>query len=110
MRPMLDVAVLGGGLIGCATARLLARDGLRVGIFERGRIGGEASGAAAGMLGVQGESADETALRLGLSSRERYPALLEALASETGMEVEWWREGTIGVAFTAADAALLERR
>ncbi|HSP99536.1 MAG TPA: glycine oxidase ThiO [Candidatus Dormibacteraeota bacterium] len=107
---MLDVAVLGGGLIGCATARLLARAGLRVALFERGRIGGEASGAAAGMLGVQSESADDVALRLGLRSRALYPALLEALADETGMRVECWREGTLGVAFTPADTALLDRR
>lgn len=107
---MLDVAVLGGGLIGCATARLLARTGLRVAIFERGRIGGEASSAAAGMLGVQTESADETALRLGLQSRERYPALLAALGDETGMRVEYWHEGTLDLAFTAADLARLERR
>src|SRR5512139_1026579 len=107
---MLDVAVLGGGLIGCATARLLARAGLRVALFERGRIGGEASGAAAGMLGVQSESADDVALRLGLRSRALYPALLEALTDETGMRVECWREGTLGVAFTPADTALLDRR
>jgi len=49
-------------------------------------------------------------LRLGLRSRESYPALLDALADETGMRVEFWREGTIGVAFTPADAVLLERR
>lgn len=107
---MLDVAVLGGGLIGCATARLLARRGLRVALFERGRIGGEASGAAAGMLGVQCESADELSLRLGLQSRALYPALLAALVDETGMRVEYWREGTLGVAFTPADRALLDRR
>jgi glycine oxidase len=107
---MLDVAVLGGGLIGCATARLLARSGLRVGLFERGRIGGEASAAAAGMLGVQGESRDETALRLGLRSRALYPGLLEALHEETGLRVEYARQGTIAVALTPADAAWLERR
>src|SRR5262245_9808149 len=107
MPAMLDVAVLGGGLIGCATARLLARAGLKVALFERGRIGGEASGAAAGMLGVQCESADDFALRLGLQSRALYPALLAALADETGMEVELWRTGTLAVAFTPADAALL---
>lgn len=107
---MLDVAVLGGGLIGLATARLLARAGLRVALFERGRVGGEASGAAAGMLGVQSESRDELGLRLGVRSRERYAALLPALHDETGLRVEYWRQGTLGVAFTPADVAWLERR
>jgi glycine oxidase len=107
---MIDVAVLGGGVIGCATARVLARRGLRVAVFERGRMGGEASRAAAGMLGVQAESPDPLMLRLGLQSRALYPALLEALADETRQRVEYWREGTVGVAFTPADSALLQQR
>jgi len=107
---MLDVAVLGGGLIGCAVARQLARDGLRVALFERGRIGGEASGAAAGMLGVQAEADDPLMLRLGLASRQRYPEWLAALREESGMTLEWWREGTLVVSFTAADEAALAAR
>jgi len=107
---MLDVAVLGGGVIGCAVARVLARGGMRVGLFERGRVGGEASGAAAGMLGVQSESVDAAGLRLALASRARYPALLEALRDEVGARVEWWRPGTLWVALTAADEAQLAAR
>jgi len=108
---MLDVAVLGGGLIGCAVARRLARDGARVAVFERGRIGGEASGAAAGMLGVQAEADDPLMLRLGLASRARYADWLAAVREESGLAVDWWRAGTVAVSFTAADElALAERR
>lgn len=107
---MLDVAVLGGGVIGCAVARELARAGLRVALYERGRIGGEASGAAAGMLGVQGETADDVMLRLGLESRRLYPELLGALRRETGMTVEFWRQGTLYLAFSGGDAARLRER
>ncbi|MGD9764869.1 MAG: glycine oxidase ThiO [Candidatus Binatia bacterium] len=107
---MFDVAVLGGGLIGCAVARTLARAGRRVGLFERGRIGGEASGAAVGMLGVQGETDDELMLRLGLASRRMYPDLLAALREETGLAVEFWREGTVHVCLTAADEAAVAAR
>jgi glycine oxidase len=107
---MLDVAVLGGGVIGCAVARELARSGVRVALFERRRIGAEASSAAAGMLGVQGETEDEVMLRLGIESRRLYPDLLAALRDETGVAVEFWREGTVHVAFTAADAERLEAR
>ncbi|MEO8602031.1 MAG: glycine oxidase ThiO [bacterium] len=110
MRRMLDVAVLGGGVIGCAVARQLARDGLRVGLFERGRIGGESSGAAAGMLGVQAEADDPFMLQLGLASRQRYPEWLAALCEESRMSVEWWREGTLVASFTAADEAALTAR
>ena len=83
---------------------------MRVGLFERRRVGGEASGAAAGMLGVQAESADPPALRFGLASRARYPALLEALRDEVGARIEWWRTGTLWVALTAADERLLAER
>ena len=48
-----DVLIVGGGIIGLAVARVAARAGLSVRLFERDDAGGEASGAAAGMLGAQ---------------------------------------------------------
>jgi glycine oxidase len=110
MRRMLDVAVLGGGLIGCAIAHRLASDGLRVGVFERGRLGGEASGAAAGMLGVQAEADDALMLRLGMASRARYDSWLPTVREASRMAVEWWREGTLGVCFSGSDEAELGAR
>src|SRR5215470_6520105 len=107
---MLEVAVLGGGVIGCAIARELARGGVRVALFERRRIAAEASSAAAGMLGVQGETEDEVMLRLGVESRALFPALLETLRAESGTAVEFWRSGTLYLAFNSAEAASLEAR
>ena len=48
-----DVIILGGGIIGCALAEELARRGQRVIVVERGSVGSEASGAAAGILAAQ---------------------------------------------------------
>ena len=46
-----DVIVVGGGIIGCLTAYLLAREGLKVTIIEADSVGSHASGFAFGGLG-----------------------------------------------------------
>jgi glycine/D-amino acid oxidase-like deaminating enzyme len=45
-----DAAVIGGGVMGCATALHLARGGMRVALVERGGLCTEASGRNAGTL------------------------------------------------------------
>ncbi len=45
-----DVAVVGGGLTGCATAYACAAAGLKVALFEAERLGHGASGASTGWL------------------------------------------------------------
>ena len=45
-----DAAIIGGGVIGCATALHLARGGMRVVVFERGGLCRQASGRNAGTL------------------------------------------------------------
>ena len=44
----MKVVVVGGGIIGCATAYELAKAGCAVTVFERSTPGAESSGAAAG--------------------------------------------------------------
>jgi len=46
-----DVAIVGGGFTGLAAAYYLARAGVRVGIFDKRRFGGGASGRNGGQLG-----------------------------------------------------------
>lgn len=50
------VAVIGGGIVGCSAAYFLAREGLRVAVFEKGRIAGEQSGRNWGWVRQQGRS------------------------------------------------------
>jgi len=49
-----DVAIIGGGIIGCSIAYFLRKRGVQVMVFEKGAIGGQASGAAAGLLAPLG--------------------------------------------------------
>ena len=51
-----DVAIIGGGIMGCAVALRLAQRGVGVTVIERGIPGAEASSAAAGILGPQMEA------------------------------------------------------
>ncbi|HYW87834.1 MAG TPA: FAD-dependent oxidoreductase [Chloroflexota bacterium] len=48
-----DVLIIGGGILGCATAYYLASRGLDVLLVERGPLNREASGANAGSLHIQ---------------------------------------------------------
>ena len=47
-----DVVIIGGGVMGCAVAYYLAKEGLKPVVIEKGDIGGEASGANGGMVGA----------------------------------------------------------
>ena len=59
-----DVAVIGGGIVGCSAAYFLAREGLRVAVFEKGRIAGEQSGRNWGWVRQQGRSPVELPLMM----------------------------------------------
>jgi glycerol-3-phosphate dehydrogenase len=47
---VLDLAVIGGGIVGLGVARLAARNGLTVAVLERSDLGSGASGASSHML------------------------------------------------------------
>ena len=106
-----DVAVVGGGVIGLAVARELARGGAEVVLLERGETGAEASWAAAGMLApqVEADRADEF-FKLAAASRDAYPAFARELEEESGVSIELDRTGTLYLAFNDADEEECERR
>ena len=89
------VLVVGGGIIGCATALELARAGCRVTVFERAAPGAEASSAAAGLLVPIDESPETSFARLALASWRLYPDVVRDLEARTGIDVEYVTRGTI---------------
>jgi len=87
--PAVDVVVIGGGIIGSASAYELARRGLRCIVVERnGTAGSEASGAAAGILGAQTEPPAPPFFDLLVEGHRRSLPLTRRLREETGMELE----------------------
>ena len=93
-----DVIVIGGGVIGCTIAWKLAQQGLNVTVLERGRIGCEASRAAAGMLSPQGENQTPGPFfELCLRSRSMYRQFAEELTDTSAVDVEYKDEGTLFV-------------
>jgi glycine oxidase len=106
-----DVVIVGGGVIGCATAFFLAKTGLSPLVLERDQLGCEASGEAAGMLAPQAE-ADHPGpfLELGLAGRRLFSPLAEELKAATGMEIEHRPIGVLVPFFGDSDReALLAR-
>jgi len=61
---VVDVAIIGGGIVGCSAAYFLARAGLRVALFEKGRVAGEQSGRNWGWVRQQGRSPVELPLMM----------------------------------------------
>jgi glycine oxidase len=99
-----DVIIVGGGVIGCSIAWKLANSGLKVTVLERGRVGCEASRAAAGMLSPQGESQTPGPFfDLCLRSRALWRSFAEELNDASGVDVEYKDEGTLFVVLEGED-------
>jgi glycine oxidase len=99
-----DVVIIGGGIVGLATAFSLSREKLRINLVERGAVGREASWAAAGYLTFQGSSTQPgPRLDLTRTSFQMYPAWLEELAECTPGDTGFWRCGLFELCLTEAE-------
>ncbi len=105
----MKILVVGGGIIGCATAYELAKVGCAVTLLERATPGAEASGAAAGLLAPLGDSS-ETFRDLAMASWRLYPGVVRELRERTGIDVEHVTRGTIYPLYTADDVRAAEER
>jgi glycine oxidase len=97
------ILVIGGGIIGCATAYQLAKAGCAVTLLERSTPGAEASGAAAGVLSPMAFVSQAAASRLALASWRLFPGVARELHAATGIDVELTTRGTIHPLFTVED-------
>jgi glycine oxidase len=106
-----DVAVVGGGVIGLSVAWRVAQRGLTVAVIERGELGGATSAVGAGMLAPISEAVftEKPLLGLGLASVRAYPDFLAELEQATAMDSGYLRCGTLLAARDADDAEWLTR-
>jgi len=109
--PHADVAVVGGGVIGLATAWRARQRGLEVVVLDRGDLGAGTSRAAAGMLAPVAEAdAQERALLLcNLESARRWPAFAAELEDVTGLDVGYRACGSLLLARDRDEAEHVER-
>jgi glycine oxidase len=103
------VIIVGGGVIGLATAWRSLERGLRVTVADP-EPASKASHVAAGMLTPVSELSygEEALLRLGLASRERYPSFVAELEEVSGRHTGFRDDGTLQVALDSDDLAVLD--
>jgi glycine oxidase len=89
-----DIIVIGGGIIGLMTARELARDGRRIMVIERGRLGMQASRAAGGILSpLYPWQQPQAVQQLSNLAMRQYPDLIRRLEAATGHRIGCRRSG-----------------
>jgi len=105
------VAIVGGGVLGCAIAFELTRRGLDVSVHEGRTIGGGATYASAGILAPYIEAHDGGPLfDLTVRGLATYDAFVGAVRDATPVPFEFRRNGTIEVAEDDMRAGLLLSR
>lgn len=106
-----DIIIIGGGIIGCALAESLAREGLSVVVIERGLIGREASWAAAGMLAPQSEMPEPGPwFEFCLAARRMYPETVERIRASTQIDPQYRNEGMFYLAYSEEEEATIRTR
>jgi glycine oxidase len=103
------VIIVGGGVIGSGIAFELAKRGVPVTLVERGRIGGEASWASAGVISLPSRPwVKPERVELGRISLELYPTLVAELEERTGLGIDYRRPGEWVIAVDDEHAAAEE--
>lgn len=103
-----DAAVVGGGLVGAATAWGLAREGLRVALLDEGDLAYRASRGNFALVWVQGKGLGMGAYaNWTVGSAEAWPDFAAALRESSGLDVAYQRPGGFHLALSEAE---FERR
>jgi D-hydroxyproline dehydrogenase subunit beta len=103
-RSSFDAVIIGGGIVGAATAAACARAGMRIALVERGVLGGGATAAGMGHIVVMDDSEAQFALT-------RYSQVLwSELSCGLPANVEYETPGTLWLAADDEEMAEAERK
>jgi glycine oxidase len=103
-----DVLVVGAGIIGCAVARELAARGQRVVVLDSRDVSLGATQASAGVLAPYIEAHEGgPLLDLTVRSLALYDQWVDAVRRESGLDIEYRRNGSVEVSLDAQDAERL---
>jgi len=98
----IDVAIVGGGLVGSSAALALRGKGLTVALLDKGFCGAQASGVNYGGVRRQGRPPEQLPLS------QRAHAIWPRLKAMIGNDGEYLRSGHLKLARSEADMASLE--
>ena len=98
------VVIVGGGIVGIATAYYLGRKGIRSTIIERDSVGSHASGFAYGGLSPTGETGASGQLTPGAQLTNEgmrlHRELSQSLPEESGINIEYRERPSVALTFT----------
>lgn len=104
---MSDYVIVGGGLIGLLTARVLSDTGASITVLERNHFGQESSWAGGGILSpLYPWKYPAPVNMLAKWSQPKYRELAQQLQDSTGIDVEWINSGMLILDSDEAEAAM----
>jgi glycine/D-amino acid oxidase-like deaminating enzyme len=92
-----DILVIGGGILGCATATFLTRKGASVIVVDKGKLANEATRATTAGITLQNRTPDR--LPFYRAAAQYWPSLGEMLEADLG----YTQSGSLAVAHTAVE-------
>jgi len=95
---MTDIAIIGGGVNGCALAYELAKKGVNATVFEKGYLGSGATGRCGGGIRQQFDTEDN--IRLAMESVK----IFEKIEKELGYDIEYDQGGYLVLAHSDEEA------
>ena len=105
-----DTIIVGGGIVGCLTAFLLAREGLKVTLLEADSVGSHASGFAFGEMGaLEGAGIPDPLLDFSVWSLQRHHRLSQELKETSGVDNQFQFTNRLSLAFDEESVAALKK-